>query len=77
MALCQNQLIEFPVLNEIPMFPDLWLLLLAFLQQSIMLWRVLVMYVMFIKETEGKGFFYHIYFIHISLLLYINMYSNR
>lgn len=37
MALCQNQLIEFPVLNEIPMFPDLWLLLLAFLQQSIML----------------------------------------
>lgn len=37
MALCQNQLIEFSVLNETPMFPDLCLLLLAFLQYSTMM----------------------------------------
>lgn len=37
LALCQNQVIEFSVLNETPTFPDLWLLLLAFLQYSILL----------------------------------------
>lgn len=55
MALCQNQLITFSVLNETTVFPDLWLLLLAFLQYFILLWAVFVMHAMFTKKTGGKG----------------------